>query len=210
MLTFHLLCAFLSVAYGISVCIRKKMPLFYKILLYGFGCNLLGTLYLFCYQLTFASKPQGFTIELLGYFGMYFFLISSYVGAIDRLADGREKCYRSYRLFALLPSINLLAVFFIQIRRGLASSPSSLVLLPAIITVYYACKHLILPDVEMGIIRAMRPYNALLLIFCLLDAASVLPYAGLTAVSVTCEILADLVLMLMLPAAYKGVRQWFM
>lgn len=209
MLKLHLLCALIPVICGAATCIQKKMPLFYKILLYGFGCNLLGTLYLFCYHLTFHEEPPGLNIGLLGYLGMHFFLISAYIGAIDRLADGREKCWRIYRISALLPSILLLAVFLTQIHQDADSFLSSLVRLPAIVTVYYACKHLILPDVKMGIIQAMRPYNALLLIFCFLNAASSFPHSGFTAVSNTCEILADVVLIALLPAAYKGVRQWF-
>ncbi len=37
---------------------------------------------------------------ILGYMGTYFFLLSSYYGAINRLADGGEARYRGYRLAA--------------------------------------------------------------------------------------------------------------
>lgn len=211
MLIIHLLCAFISIVYGAVSCIRRKMPLFYKILLYGFGCNFLGSLYLFCYELTFHLDPWNLNIGLLGYLGMHFFLISSYVGAIDRLADGGEKRYRMYRILALIPSLLLLTVFAASCFKHVISPDFFAILGPAVITVFYACKHLILPDVEMGIIRAMRPYNALLLAFTLLDTVQrILHSSGITAKTGILEILADILLVLMLPAAYKGVRKWFM
>ena len=61
---------------------------------------LLGTLFTAGYALVYGHEPEGFHVGILGYMGTYFFLLSSYYGAINRLADGGEARYRGYRLAA--------------------------------------------------------------------------------------------------------------
>lgn len=78
-----------------------------------------------------------------------------------------------------------------------------------VLSAYFAAKHLLLPDVEMGIIRVMRPYNVCVLLLCLCRVLGQLP--GLpAAVSETAWAGGCCLLLLLLPAAERGVRKWFM
>ena len=97
--------ALISVAYGAFACLRRRQPLFFKILLYGMISYLFGTLFIACYQAVHGIQPAGFHVGYFGHIGCYFFLLSSYYGAMDRLADGGEKEYRRIRLAAAIPLI---------------------------------------------------------------------------------------------------------
>ena len=88
MIPLRLGAALVSVCLGVVLCTRRKQPLFFKILLFAAASYLLGALFEGCWELIYGNAPGGFHIGCLGYVGMWFFLFSSYFGAIDRLADG--------------------------------------------------------------------------------------------------------------------------
>lgn len=73
---------------------------------------------------------------------------------------------------------------------------------------YFAAKLLIMPDVELGIIAAMRPFNALVLVLCVVQAAEFCFAPGGAAgwALAACD---GVLLALALPAARMGVRKWF-
>lgn len=198
-----LLVSGLSCVYGLFTSLRPKTPLFYKIVTYGFGSYFLGTAYSILYT-TLVPGNTGFHAGYLGYVGTFFFLFSSYFGALDRLADGRETAYRIYRIAALIPS------FLIIICGG--TLWKRLLLLPVAATAYFTCKHLVLPDVDMGIIRVMRPYNAVLLLFCLLQPFTMGLGIGSHSQSfpnLFLDFLNLIFILLALLLARKGVQKWF-
>ena len=96
-----------------------------------------------------AMEPEGFHVGILGYMGTYFFLLSSYYGAlINRLADGGEARYRGYRLAAASGPLLVLVLLC-----PLGADPGdgacltyALPVSPIAPTLYFSIKHLILPD----------------------------------------------------------------
>ena len=110
MIPLRLGAALVSVCLGVVLCTRRKQPLFFKILLFAAASYLLGALFEGCWELIYGNAPGGFHIGCLGYVGMWFFLFSSYFGAIDRLADGGEPMYRPYRLAALAAPLAVLGL----------------------------------------------------------------------------------------------------
>ncbi|WP_282751322.1 permease, partial [Emergencia timonensis] len=142
--------------------------------------------------------------------GCYFFLLSSYYGAMDRLADGGEKEYRRIRLAAAIPLILPLGLLTLNMAKaGLtASLPFLFLVIPMTLTLYFAVKHLVFPDVELGIIRVMRPYNACAVFFCITELLSQFVFFP-ESVRRIATILSCLLLVLLLPLAEKGVRKWF-
>ena len=145
----------MCVLYGGWECIRRKQPLFFKLLLYAMASYLLGTLFTAGYALVYGHEPAGFHVGILGYMGTYFFLLSSYYGAINRLADGGEARYRGYRLAAASGPILVLVLLAHSVRTLGAGAclTYALLCLPIAPTLYFSIKHLILPDVDLGIIR---------------------------------------------------------
>ena len=211
MIPLRLGAALVSVCLGVVLCARRKQPLFFKILLFAAASYLLGALFEGCWALIYGGAPSGFHIGCLGYVGMWFFLCSSYFGAIDRLADGGEPMYRPYRLAALAAPLAVLGLtaWSVTSYGPDASLPLLLPAIPMGLTLYFALKHLLLPDVEMGIIRVMRPYNALVILLGLSQASLLFP--GLPgSLQPVVTLLVCALLMAMLPTAEMGVRKWFM
>ena len=202
--------ALTAVLLGTAACTRRKQPLFFKILLFGCASYLLGAAFEACWVLVYQIPPKGFHVGCLGYMGAYFFLLSAYFGAIDRLADGGEPVYRPYRLSSLLAPLALIFVTGWSVAQygWAACVPLLLLAIPVGLTLYFALKHLILPDVELGIIRVMRPYNACVILLCLCETVSRLPqcppWAKTGAGCAVC-----LLLVALLPVAERGVRKWF-
>lgn len=192
--------------YGLFTVFRSRTPLFYKIVVYGFGSYFLGVLYSSLYS-ELMPDATGFHAGYLGYGGTFFFLFSSYFGALDRLADGGEPQYRKYRLLSLFPSAFILAAGIWNYIAGKELLPQ-LLLIPVAGTAYFACKHLCMPDVENGIIRVMRSYNIIILILCLIQ-----PYAMAAMVSIqphpAVVIIQAVLVILALPLARKGVQRWY-
>ena len=222
--------ALIAAVYGLVTGSKKGTPLFYRIVTYAFACYALGTVYDALRMLiaetgalpgltsglsaggssamSFAAGSGGFSIGLVGYAGMFFFLFSSYFGALDSLADGRERAYRRYRLAALwapacivCEAVALSAFFSPHVFACIA-------LIPVAATAYYAAKHLVMPDVEMGIIRVMRPYNGCILAICLLQPL-VLMDGGVSALGIVACAVTALAALASLPSARSGVSKWF-
>ncbi len=207
---FQAAAALISVGYGAFACLRRHQPLFFKILLYGLISYLFGALFVTSYQAVHGIQPAGFHVGYFGHIGCYFFLLSSYYGAMDRLADGGEKEYRRIRLAAAISLIIPTGFLVLSIvNAGLAASlPFLFLVLPMTLTLYFAVKHLVFPDVELGIIRVMRPYNVCAVFFCMTELFSHFVFFP-ESVRRIAAILSCLLLILLLPLAEKGVRKWF-
>lgn len=225
--------ALISTVFGLVQGTKHGIPLFFRIVTYGFACYAVGTLYdilrtllvdtgalpaLALKQLAAAPSESvmplvtgqaGFSVGLIGYAGAFFFLFSSYVGALDTLADGREPELSPYRMGSLAAPV-LITVEGALLLPGArdATLPAAIALIPVALTSYFAAKHLVLPDVEMGIIRVMRPYNACVLTMCILQPVVLLAQTGSAAHAVACLLTAAAVLAA-LPLARTGVAKWF-
>ena len=203
------LCGALAASvYGFCTIFRKKTPLFYRILFLAMLTCLMGNVYTALFGLLWQPGDAGFHVGYLGTIGMFFFLYSSYYGAIDSLADGKQPEFRRYRLVAGIVA----AAFFISAVLLMVLSGKAfwmyLVVIPMSFTVYFAVKHLIIPDAEMGIIEVMRTYNALIIGLCVCMMLRLIsaPDSMLETISSACT---GVLLAICLPAARNGVRKWF-
>lgn len=210
MIVFQLTAALLSVLYGVVICMKHRQPLFFKILLYGLISNLFGTLFAACYTAVHGIAPTGFHVGYFGHIGAYFFLFSAYYGAIDHLADGGERKYRTLRIASAIPAIIpiILLIWGIAENGITAMLPLLTLIIPMTFTLYFAVKHLIFPDVELGIISVMRPYNGCVILFCAAELVTLFGFLP-EAVRTVSTVSSCLFLMSLLPMAEKGVRKWF-
>ena len=85
----------------------------------------------------------------------------------------------------------------------------ALLCLPIAPTLYFSIKHLILPDVDLGIIRVMRPYNACVIVFCMVQVLLQAPACSGLDIRAAGSVLSSVLLMTLLPMAEMGVRKWF-
>lgn len=199
----QLIGALIGAVYGCCTVFRKKTPLFYRIIFFAVLTGLMGAVYTLLYTLLWEPAATGFHVGYLGSIGMFFFLFSSYYGALDSLADDHSPALRRYRLTAGLVAV----VFFLLTALSVLTRPwLVLVLLPVGCSLHFALKHLIIPDVEMGIIRVMRPYNSIIVVLCCATACYMLSDGLLRQLG---DGITGLALALCLPLARNGVRKWY-
>lgn len=209
MIGFRLAGASFALFFGLCTAFRPKTPLFYKIIFFGFASCFLGSCYEALALLLRPSALQGFHVGWLGYVGLFFFLVSSYYGAINSLADSGDREFRKYRLAAGAAAAAILALGLAgTLWRGEQPLLLGLFTLPAAMSAYFAAKLLIMPDVELGIIAAMRPFNALVVLLCAVQLTRFCWSPGGPAGYLLAGA-EGLLLLAALPAARRGVGQWF-
>ena len=161
-----------SAIWGVTVSFKKRGALFLQIGACGLGCMALGYIFVFALKITapesaLESLTSGFNIGLLGIFGMFAFIFSASYGQIDGLGDDKSKELRKYRLLALIAPAFFLVLLAGIVFAGIEAHMQiiySILFLPAILASYYNLKHLIIPDVELGILASIRKYNLFALV----------------------------------------------
>lgn len=157
-----------------SHCVR--MALFFKIVLFGEGCILLGELFTVAMYVCL-GETEVFHLGMLGPVGCFVFLFSASFGQIDGLGDDRNPRMRRFRLIPLIFPTLYIGLYVLDILSPVHLSVKiihTFLLLLIAATVYYNFKHLIIPDVTYGIFKSMRKYNLLVLCISALFTVRVL------------------------------------
>lgn len=208
---FGIISSMFAFSYGAMISFKKQGVLFLQIITCAFFCFLLGDLYDFFYLLCIGIPAQGFSIGNLGYVGGMFFLLSSYYGAMDRIGDSGGREFRKYRIISFVaPIFNLLVfIFGCYIFRAKSIDFISIIFSIVICAVsYFALKHLILPDIDFGVLKVMRVYNFFILILCIIQNFYNITYIlNLNEIFYVKLLVSSLVLIL-LPIANRGVKRW--
>lgn len=208
-----LLAALFAFVYGAKISLKKGGVLFLQIVTCAMGCMLLGQCYYVVYFLTFGIAPMGFNIGLFGLIGMYFFLYSASFGAMDSLGDNGSKEFSKYRLISLAAPLFVaaLSVGILLTQLSIGEKVGNLIMaIPIAFTSYFALKHLIIPDVDLGILKVMRKYNILILAFSIINIISItLISFGIPYVREATSILNIFIIPCIVPIANGGVKKWF-
>ena len=209
---------FLTAAiWGAAISFGKRSALFLQIVACGLGCMALGNVFALSLQLTAGEETlrsilSGFHIGLLGYFGLFAFLFSASFGQIDGLGDDKSKELRKFRLIALTAPVVTLVILFFVLITGINWQMQigyCVLFLPAILASYYNLKHLIIPDVEDGILAAIREYNlAVLILTVLIMVSFMLKLSGQTVAYSIVNIVAGLCAPTVLWFAKRGTERW--
>lgn len=201
-----------SLLWGLIYSHRVRMALFFKIVLFGEGCILLGELFTVAMYVCL-GETEVFHLGLLGPVGCFAFLFSASFGQIDGLGDDRNPRMRRFRLIPLIFPTLYIGLYVLDILSPVNLSVKiihTFLLLLIAATVYYSFKHLIIPDVTYGIFKSMRKYNLLVLCISALFTVRVLfsDYGMDMAENIIVLLLAAAFLLL-LPITAKGVRKWY-
>lgn len=208
------LCATLfSFIYGVNNFFKKGKPLFLQSITMAMGSYALGSIYHVCQTLTAEKVVEGFTPAYLGRIGFFLFFIAASYGQMDRIVDDGSKEIRPARYIALLAP---LCAILLYLPNGLMPDlPMAtkiavlLVWIPAVFSVYYNLKHSIIPDLDFGFIKAIKPYNilAVCLGFSELICLTAWDYLYSVPLVIASVIFAVLCVALMI-AAKKGAERW--
>ena len=168
-------CAFAGFIYGIVKFFKPKKAVYAQMITLAVGCVAFGRLYQVVRLLTGGDMFNGFQLGVFGVVGSLLFLFSANFGTMDSLADDKSKKFLKYRLISLAAPAAALAWYILFIL--LTDLPRSVKIASALVTLfvmhagYYHLKHLIFPDVDFGIIKCLKIYNLLALIYVFLCLA---------------------------------------
>ena len=198
--------------YGAPRYLQARKPLYASMIVLGTGCTVLGRLYQCVRVLTGYPLTGRFQVGVLGVLGTFAFFFSSNYGQIDSLVDDGGDAFRRYRMIAwtgpaLIAVLYLPAVFGPQ--TAAEKAVGAVVAFVIAAACYYHVKHLFIPDVDYGVVKCLRRFNALALLYgilCMLEMTA-LAYQS-TMLLIAAGGLMTFAIAVIVPVMDKGVRAW--
>ncbi len=206
-------CALTGFIYGGIKFFRPRKALYAQMITLSLGCITFGRLFYIVRLLTGGNISDSFQLGFLGLIGSLMFFFSSNFGTVNSLLDDGSKAFGKYRLIALAAP---LAAVIMYVALFLLSDVSLLwKILGAVLTVfvmeasYFNLKHLIFPDVDFGVVKCLRPYNLLALVY---SAAIFVECCALSRgnelLTLICCCVTGLTAAAMMPTIVRGIKKW--
>lgn len=202
--------ALLSFCYGVFRFVGKKNALYLHMIVFGVGCAFMGRLFETLQLFIYGEIPEGFHIGLLGIIGSFLFFFTANYGQMDSIVDDGSKELRKYRLIGFLAPVACFSLLGAEmLKQGINQSTTVKAVLILFIScaTYYHLKHLVIPDVEYGVINCLRSYNLLALIYALLCITEYLADGSQTILYVIYTMMC-LILILFIPVLERGYKKW--
>ena len=202
-----------SFIYGLNKFFKKGKPIFLQSMTMAMASHALGSIYHLCQTFIAEKIIEGFTPGYLGHIGFFLFIITASYGQLDRIVDDGSSKFRPARLIALVAPV---CAMLLYIPNALSDDVPAVtkvvyavVWIPAVISVYFNLKHAIVPDLDFGFIKAIKPYNvfALLISFSELLCLTAWSYYAPILMAV-CAIVFGVLCVCTMIAAKKGVEKW--
>ena len=173
----------------------------------------LSVVYHLCLTFTSEVVMEGFNPAYLGRIGFFMFLITGSYGQLDRIVDDRSPRMRPAKWIAWIAPVCATLVYlpnyFIQNSPLSTKISYALIWLPAVISVYFNLKHAVIPDLDFGFVKALKPYNvfATLLGIAELTCLTAWNHDNDVFLAVSSVVVAILCVCATI-AAKKGVEKW--
>ena len=154
--------------------------LYARMIVQGVICVSLGRLYQCVCLLTGGSLTERYQVGILGIMGAFSFFFSANYSQIDSLVDDGGKRFRRYRIIALIgPLCILLMLILILLSPASVPFKISCAIVSGMIcpACFYHVKHLMIPDVDYGVVRCLRGYNALAMMLSVLSMGELIALA---------------------------------
>ena len=202
-----------SFIYGLKHFFKKGKPLFLQTITMAMASHALGSIYHLCQTLTSDTLIEGFTPAYLGRIGFFLFIITASYGQMDRIVDDGSAKMKPSRYIALIAPIfaALLYIpnYIIEDVPIQTKVVYALVWIPAVVAVYFNLKHAIIPNMDFGFIKAIKPYNILILSlsFSELVCLTAWDYYEIVPLAISAVVFGVLCISTMI-AAKKGVEKW--
>lgn len=205
-------CAFVGFIYGAVRFIRKNKALYGQMITYAILCVVIGRLYDIARLSTGAEITGRFQLGTLASIGSFLFFFSANYGALDSIVDDGSKQFKKYRVFSLIAPVAVIVAYFplfcFSDVSVLWKAQSGVVMFFAALCSYYNLKHLIIPDVDFGVVKSLRPYNFLALLFmvsCIAECYSLSRGNEMLTLIIGC--LTAAVSLVMLPMISYGLKK---
>ena len=206
-------CALFGFIYGGIRFFRPRQALYAQMITLALGCGAFGRLFYIVRLLTSGYITGSVQLGFFGIVGSFMFFFSSNFGTLDSLLDDRSKEFRKYRLIAFIAPavfVGMYILFFLT-----AEISTMWKILGAVLTFfviqssYFNLKHLIFPDVDFGVVKCLRPYNLLVLIYSLSVYVECIALSRDNPVlTLICCIVTGIVSVAMMPLIVRGLKKW--
>lgn len=192
---------------------RPRKAVYAQMITLAVGCMAFGRLYQVVRLLTIGDIFERFQLGILGVIGSLLFLFSANFGMMDSLADDGSKQYTKYRIIPLAAPAAYIAVYLVFF--FFTDSAPLVKIAAGVLTVfvsgagYFNLKHLIFPDVDFGVIKSLKLYNILALVFgalCMIEMITV-SRGNIAAILIT-GILMGVILLVIAPTVERGIKRW--
>ncbi len=199
--------------YGLYRFFRDESALYVRMIIFSVGCAMFGRLFETLQYLVNGELGSGFHVGMLGIVGSFMFLFSANYGQMDSIVDDRSPKFRKTRIISLAAPVVIIAICcVIFVMKGLDKTtiPLGIEALFIALASYFHLKHLIIKDIEYGLIRSIRSYNLCALIYALLCMLEMLieSFNFPTVCIVIVYVLQCAVLLAFVPVLERGVKKW--
>ncbi|MBQ6419503.1 MAG: hypothetical protein IJK02_00355 [Clostridia bacterium] len=207
------ICAGIGFGYGLYRFFRDESALYVRMIVFAVGCAMLGRLFETLLILVNGSLTNGFHVGMLGIIGSFLFLFSANFGQMDSIVDDGSKRFFKTRLISFSAPLVILAIWgAIAVSKGLNKTTIPLGVEALLIAQasYFHLKHLIIEDVSFGLIKAIRSYNLLSLVYAVLCMTEMLVKSFNIPVFATVIVNVGqcVVLLVFIPVLERGVKKW--
>ena len=206
-------CSLFGFIYGGIKFFRPRQALYAQMITLALGCCAFGRLFYIVRMLTSGYITGSVQLGFFGIVGSFMFFFSSNFGTLDSLLDDRSKEFRKYRLISLIaPAVFIVMyiLFFLTANISVMWMILGGVMTAfAVLSSYFNLKHLIFPDVDYGVVKCLRPYNLLVLIYTLSVFAECIGLSrdNPTLTLVSC-IVTGVISAALMPLIVRGLKKW--
>ena len=196
--------------YGLYRFFRDESALYVRMIIFSVGCAMFGRLFETLQYLVNGELGNGFHVGMLGIIGSFLFLFSANFGQMDSVVDDGSPVFRKTRLISLAAPLVIIAIWcLIAFTKGLNKTtiPLGIETLFIAQASYFHLKHLIIKDVEWGVLKNIRLYNLIGVLNCHCFIASWLNDSGSLIWKIS-MVLYIFVTFTMLPALVHGANKW--
>ncbi len=206
------ICSLYGTIYGLSKFFRKKKALYLKLVTCGVMSLMFSRLYQVIFLTTQGALNKGFHIGILGIIGSFMFLFSANFGQMDSLVDDKTKAFRKTRIISFAAPLLILLIylfFFMKVQSAELKIVYSVVTFFIIQCAYYNFKHIIIYDIDFGIIKCLRKYNILALIYAVMSMLEPIGlYLDIRPLYIASCVIMAIVAAALLPVLKGGVEKW--
>lgn len=201
-----------ALIYGVYTLMSKKTPLFFQLIVCVIVCHILRYLFDICEFLVRGVFSGGYLIGYLGSIGCFLFLLTASFGYMDGIIDDKTEKMKKSRYIGLLAPAFAIVLLVINLLSDI-SGPTKLAYtalwIPAIFSSYFSLKHIVIPDMDFGFVKAIRPFNIAALAFTFLQLIHLTLWGVRNWILLLISgILFGASCIIMIVAADKGIKKW--